>query len=86
MITEARHNLLTEYEEKVEEEQASSSSSMKYRTPERCFIEGCRKYGPLFQKFSKKIKSCAQCEQSCIQCFVSYFKFGNITILPSQLK
>lgn len=56
MITEARHNLLTEYQEKVEEEQASFSSSMKYRTPERCFIEGCRKYGPLFKNFRKQLR------------------------------
>lgn len=39
-----------------------------------------------FQRSSKTFKSCAQCEQSCIQCFVSSFKFGIITIWLSQFK
>lgn len=55
-ITEARHNLLSECEVKAEEKHASSSSWMKYRIPERCSVEGCKKYGTLFKDLRKHLR------------------------------
>jgi hypothetical protein len=56
-ISESRHNLLPDCENKVEEEHAAVSSPwMKYRTPERCYVEGCKKYGTLFKDLRKHLR------------------------------
>lgn len=38
-------------------EDAKTKPSMKYRRPERCFVEGCQKHGEHFSSLTKHLKN-----------------------------